>query len=215
MSTYAFFSNNLNQKLVFYPVPKNANTSAKFFFIQHCGLEHEFNAPELLNSENNKDKDKVKNKKSVASFLPSKQKFKEVKADLKIVILRDPIKRFVSAYTNRVLYRKDTGFYKHTVDMVIEKLEQNQFDNLHFLPQTYFIGNNLDYFNVICCTKTLYIFEKAVNSFFTNEISFPRVKSHSSDLTLNLSKKQIKKLDKIYESDNIIFETYQNCKKSL
>ena len=174
-------------------------------------MEHEFNTPELLNSENKKDK--VKNKRSIASFIPSKQKFNEVKADFKIAILRDPIKRFVSAYTNRVLYRKDTGFYEHTVDMVIEKLEKNQFDNLHFLPQTYFLGKNLSYFNVICCTKTLYIFEKAVNSFFGREISFPRVKSFSSNLTLNLSKIQIKKLNKIYENDNIIFETYQNYKK--
>ncbi len=210
MSIYAFFSNSLNQKLVYYPIPKNANTSAKYFFIKHCGLERQFNTPIDLN---NKDQNhEVDNKKSIASFIPSKQKFDIVKADFKACILREPIKRFISAYTNRVLYRKDPGFFEHSIEMVLEKLENNKFENKHFLPQHYFIGKNLDYFDICCCTNTLEIFEKAINSFFKREIKFPKVKSNSSHMTLDLTNKQIKRLEKIYLDDFILYEKFNSHK---
>ncbi len=208
MSIYAFFSNNLNQKLVYYPIPKNANTSAKYFFIKHCGLEDQFNTPIDLNDQNKNQE--INNKKSIASFIPSKQKFEIVKADFKACILRDPFKRFISAYTNRVLYRKDPGFFEHSVDMVLEKLENKKFENKHFLPQSFFIGKDLDYFDICCCTNTLDIFEKAINSFFKREIKFPRVKSNSSHLSLELSKHQLKKLSCIYEDDISLFEKNKN-----
>ena len=207
MSIYAFFSNNLNQKLVFYPIPKNANTSAKYFFIKHCGLENQFNTPIDLNNKNQNQE--IDNKKSIASFIPSKQKFESVKADFKACILREPIKRFISAYANRVLYRKDPGFFEHSVDMVLEKLENKQFDNKHFLPQSFFIGRNIDYFDICCCTNTLNIFEKAINSFFNREIKFPKVKSNSSHISLELTKKQIIRLNYIYNDDIVLFEKYK------
>ena len=209
MSTYAFLSNNLKQTLVYYPIPKNANTSAKYFIIKHCGLENQFNVPIDTNNRLQKE---VNNRRSIASFIPSKQKFGKVNANFKACILREPIKRFISAYTNRVMYRKDPGFFDHTVDMVIEKLENLQFDNKHFLPQTYFIGKNLSYFDIVCCTNTLGIFTKAVNSFFRREIKFPSVKSNSSHLKLNLSNKQIDKLIKVYEDDLILYEKYKKIK---
>ena len=56
MSTYAFLSNNLKQTLVYYPIPKNANTSAKYFIIKHCEPENQFNVPSCyshLNSISN------------------------------------------------------------------------------------------------------------------------------------------------------------------
>ena len=42
MSTYGIFKNKDEQTLVFYPCPKNANSSAKFFFIKHLGLEKKY-----------------------------------------------------------------------------------------------------------------------------------------------------------------------------
>ena len=43
MSSYGIFENkDKTKKLVFYPCPKNANSSAKLFFIKHLGLENEY-----------------------------------------------------------------------------------------------------------------------------------------------------------------------------
>ena len=40
MSKYAIFKNKIGQSLVYYPCAKNANSSAKLFFIKHIGIDH-------------------------------------------------------------------------------------------------------------------------------------------------------------------------------
>ena len=39
MSKYAIFYNNAKESLVYYPCAKNANSSAKLFFIKHADKE--------------------------------------------------------------------------------------------------------------------------------------------------------------------------------
>ena len=42
-STYGIFKNKKSgKKLVYYPCPKNANSSAKLFFAKHLGIENKF-----------------------------------------------------------------------------------------------------------------------------------------------------------------------------
>ena len=137
-SYYAIFENKTNgKKLIYYPCPKNANTSAKLFFAKHVGIEDKFiflsdKIPQYKQSRSLFQKEK---KINIVSFLPSKQKFKRVSADERCCLVRNPIKRFVSAYNNRILYHRDKQFKNHSVDMVIEKLEDNLFENKHFLKQ--------------------------------------------------------------------------------
>jgi len=212
MGKFVIFKNNENRTLVYYPVPKNANSSAKYFLVKHCGLTENFRTPVDRNSPlsnlEKKDQSEKKLKPAVTSFIPSKQKFSHVDADVKACILREPIDRFISAYTNRVLFRKDPGFYEHSIDMVIEKLLVGKFENKHFLPQVYFLGKDLNYFNLICCMDTLHIFEKGINSFFKNDIPFPWIQTKSSKL--NLSKKQIYYLKDIYKEDEVLFNEYKH-----
>jgi len=42
MSIYAILKNKENRTLAFYPVPKNANSSAKLFFAKHLGIDKDF-----------------------------------------------------------------------------------------------------------------------------------------------------------------------------
>ena len=151
----------------------------------------------LIDDDLSKDEKKIN--QTISSFIPSKQKFGKVDADYKACILREPINRFISAYTNRVLYRKDSGFFEHSVDMVIDKLKKGKFENKHFLPQTFFLGKDLNYFNIICCMNTLDIFEKKINAFFQNKIEFPWVETQSSNY--DLTKKQLSELENIYIDD--------------
>ena len=114
MSNYAIFT-NIEKTLVFYPVPKNANSSAKYFLIKQCGLEDKFKTPKDLNNAKqmlsyNNLSDDDKNKPTISSFIPSKQRFAKVDADFRACILREPINRFISAYTNRVLIEKILDF---------------------------------------------------------------------------------------------------------
>ena len=54
MSLYGIFKNKDNKTLVYYPVPKNANSSAKYFLAKHCGVDKNFKKVLDLNDINSK-----------------------------------------------------------------------------------------------------------------------------------------------------------------
>ena len=133
MSKYAVFTNKItNKKLIYYPCPKNANTSAKMFFAKHLNIDKHylFLGDEIPQIEQTPDQ--YKGKQNIIGIIPSKQPFKKINVDIKCCIVRDPIKRFISAYKNRILYHRDTQFKDHSIDMILEKLENNNFENRHF-----------------------------------------------------------------------------------
>ena len=91
--------------------------------------------------------------------------------------------------------------------MVIEKLENNLFENKHFLPQTYFLGNDLKYFTIVANTKNISGFERKVNYFFEKKIKFPKIQTGGGKFNLKLNKSQLDKLKKIYIEDFNLLET--------
>ena len=167
MSKYAVFTNKTrNKKLVYYPCPKNANTSAKMFFAKHLNIDKHFlflgdKIPQIEQTP-----DQYKGKQNIIGIIPSKQPFEKINVDIKCCIVRDPIKRFISAYKNRILYHRDTQFKDHSVDMILTKLENNNFENRHFLPQVYFLGEDLSYYTFWSTTEDLSFFAEQVNDFF-------------------------------------------------
>tara|TARA_Y100001970_G_C14254413_1_gene874159 strand:- start:102 stop:737 length:636 start_codon:yes stop_codon:yes gene_type:complete len=202
MSSYGIFENkNKTKKLVYYPCPKNANSSAKLFFAKHLNIAKNFiflgdEVPRFLQK-----KEDYQNKKNLVSFLPTKQPFAKINSDYKCCITRDPIKRFISTYKNRILYHKDQDFNNHSIDLILEKLENNLFENKHFLPQTYFLGNDLNYYNFYADVNNINVFEKKVNDFFNNNIKFPKIQTGGSDINVVLNSEQITKIKIIYKAD--------------
>ena len=202
MSKYAVFTNKTrNKKLVYYPCPKNANTSAKMFFAKHLNVDKHFlflgdEIPQLQQKP-----EQFRGKKDIIGIIPSKQPFKKINVDIKCCIVRDPIKRFISAYKNRILYHHDIQFKDHSVDMIIEKLENNNFENRHFLPQVYFLGEDLSYYTFWSTTEDLSFFVEQVNDFFSRKINFPKIQTGGSDIKIKLTKSQISKIEKIYAKD--------------
>ena len=202
MSKYAVFTNKTrNKKLVYYPCPKNANTSAKMFFAKHLNVDKYFlflgdEIPQLEQTPK-----QFKGKKDIIGIIPSKQPFEKINVDIKCCIVRDPIKRFISAYKNRILYHRDTQFKDHSIDMILEKLEINNFENKHFLPQVYFLGEDLNYYTFWSTTEDLSFFVEQVNDFFSRKINFPKIQTGGSDIKIKLTKSQISKIEKIYAKD--------------
>ncbi len=204
--TYAVFQNKkTGKKLVYYPVAKNANSSAKLFFLKHLKIDKNYyfladKVPEYrLNSDlKYKNLDK---KYNLVNFLPSYNPFKKIDVDEKCCIVRNPIKRFISAYKNRILFHKDTGFQNLNIDEIIEKLENNLYDNRHFLPQSYWLGNDLKYFTIVANISNMETFINGVNNFFQNKVEFPRIQTGGTDANINLKTNQIIKLKKIYSDD--------------
>ena len=202
MSKYAVFTNKTsNKKLIYYPCPKNANTSAKMFFAKHLNVDKYFlflgdEIPQLEQTPK-----QFKGKKDIIGIIPSKQPFEKINVDIKCCIVRDPIKRFISAYKNRILYHRDIQFKDHSVDMILEKLENNNFENRHFLPQVYFLGEDLSYYTFWSTTENLSFFVEQVNDFFSRKINFPKIQTGGSDIKIKLTNSQISKIKKIYAKD--------------
>jgi hypothetical protein len=209
-NTYGVFTNNnLNKKLVFYPCPKNANSSAKLFFIKHLKLEDSFyflsdDVPEYkLNKKN-----KRPGKHNLIGFLPAKQKFSIMPDNfIKCCIIRDPVNRFLSAYKNRILFHRDLQFYNLNIDEVLSKLENGNYDNKHFLPQNYFLGMNLKYYDFYSDIKNIEKFKKHVNIFFERNLEFPKIQTGGKDFIINLSKSQIDKIKFIYKDDYVMIDS--------
>ena len=205
IKNYLIIKNKNNFKtLVYYPVAKNANSSVKLFLIKHLGIEKKFffldnEIPCFLQTK--KMLEEYDTKINLVNFIPSYSKFEKVDADNKCCLVRDPIKRFVSAYNNRILFHQDEGFKNHSIDQIIEKLENNNFENKHFLPQNYWLGNDLKFFNIVSNTNDMSEFIDSINKFFEKKISFPKMQTGKgkNNISLNLSQKQ--KIKKIYEHD--------------
>ena len=202
MSKYAVFTNKTsNKKLIYYPCPKNANTSAKMFFAKHLNVDKDFlflgdSIPQIEQTP-----DQYKGKQNIIGIIPSKQPFEKINVDVKCCIVRDPIKRFISAYKNRILYHRDIQFKDHSVDMILEKLENNNFENRHFLPQVYFLGEDLSYYTFWSTTEEVSFFAEQVNDFFSRKIIFPKIQIGGSDIKIKLTSLQISKIEKIYAKD--------------
>ena len=199
------------KKLVFYPVAKNANTSVKIFLVKHLGLEKKFY---YLEDEipryklTNEILQKYEDRYNIINFLPAYTKFKKVSVDEKACVVRDPLDRFISAYKNRILFHKDHSFSNHSIDEVIEKLENNLFENKHFLPQTYWLGNDLNYFTIKANIKKLDSFISSINNFFSKQIEFPKMQIGGNKFNRSLNIEQKLKIKKIYSSDYDLVSNY-------
>lgn len=215
MSTYPIFSNNKKQTLVFYSCPKNANTSVKLFFARHLGIENNFyfiedEIPKYMKEESHKKRMEIKEKNTKTNLIniwPNHQKFSKADSTFKCCIIRCPIERFLSAYKNRILYHKDDAFKNLSIDKVIENLINNNIENLHFLPQTYYLGNNLKYFDCCVDIKNIQKFIDYVNNFFGIEKEFPKLQTGGNNNIVDLTAKQIENLKKIYFDDYNLLKT--------
>ena len=203
-SDYVIFKNHrTKKKLVYYPVAKNANTSVKFFFIRHLGLEDKFYYVEdIPRFKHTKEMyAKFADKHNLINFLPSYTSFKKISADIKCCIVRDPVKRFISTYTNRILFHRDKKFENYSINEILESLENSNFDNKHFLPQSYWLGHDLSYFTFYSFTNDIENFVKQINNFFDQVREFPILQTGGNKNLLKLSNEQKIKIKKIYASD--------------
>ena len=91
--------------------------------------------------------------------------------------------------------------------MILSKLENNIFDNLHFLPQSFFLGDSLRYFDFYSNVNAVKIFQDKVNDFFGKKIIFPKIQTGGSENDISLNKLQIQRIEKIYSSDYALLDS--------
>lgn len=202
-SNYLIFRNSKQETLVYYNCPKNANSSAKHFFMSHLGVIDQFKFLSDDIPQFKQTRSMYADKPDLINALPSKQPFAEFgrEIDYKICLTREPVSRFLSAYSNRVVWHQDKQFGGLSIDEVLDRLLHGDFSNGHFLPQTYFLGHDLGYYDLACDIKELNKFESFVNNFFNKNAPFPHIQKKAGEVALTLNKQQINLIHKIYESD--------------
>ncbi|MDC3172962.1 sulfotransferase family protein [Alphaproteobacteria bacterium] len=208
VSAYRLFQRPDGKNLVFYPVPKNANSSFKKLFVELLSIEKDYL---FLDDDIPMHQKKLyqlnSNKNSwLWSFLPPKPRFTIMPSSLnaiKIAVIRDPIERFLSAYNNRLKWHKDIDFYNLSIKDVIKKLKENSFDNQHFLPQTFFLGNNPNYFNYISKMPSIDGLVDYINQFFGKNLKIKKLQTNHGEnpMTLEEVSKFSNDLKYIYKKD--------------
>ena len=202
-SYYGIFFNSNNESLIYYPVPKNANTSLKLFLLDHLGLLENFNINfDKRQSDFNGEEREIE--RNFLDFIPLKQRYSPIPENqglIRMAVIRDPLKRFISSYKNRVLFHKDRHFGNLKVDEVLSILEDGYFANTHFLPQSYFLGKNPKNFDLIKDVKNLGEIEERINKFFGQKKKIPQLQTGGNEFELELNNKQIKRIKKIYSED--------------
>ena len=74
------------------------------------------------------------------------------------------------------------------------------------MPQTFFLGESLNYYDYYADVEKISYFEDKTNQFFEKNVKFPKIQTGGNDLKLNLSEKQIERIKNIYQSDYILLK---------
>ena len=152
----------------------------------------------------------------------------------KFVVVREPIKRFLSAFSNKILYSKESlertkltaiqylsmaqlGVNPE-INSMIENLElySEMSDNwqLHIKPQHTFMGNQIKGFDRIFQVERLGELGKKLSEITGFEINLPRLNTGGRKISLaELSEKSIKKLIDFYSRDYELLKDYYSPEK--
>jgi hypothetical protein len=211
---YRLFVRDDGVSFVFYPVPKNANSSFKSLVAKHLGVEHflEFYDDDHSRSNVERYANKPKDKPWLSDLMPSKRKFHDLRftgVSYRIAVARDPVARFFSAYKNRILWHQDKAFRRCTVEEVIGELERGNFENRHFLPQTYFLGSSPSYYTHLAVMPDLTPALSGIQEFFGKDIALPRLQIRHGELETHVEGREDLKqrLMKIYGADYKFIES--------
>ena len=135
--------------------------------------------------------------------------FKEVNSSCKVCVKRDPVSRFLSCYTDKILRER-------IVDLSIDDI-LNDWDSLktgrgdplnpgtyylanHFLPQTYYLGDNKKYYDIVFDVKEV---GTKVKTFLEEklEIEIPELHTRKQEKKPELTEDQVEKIKEIYAVD--------------
>ena len=91
------------------------------------------------------------------------------------------------------MFHKDKEFFDHSLNLVIDKLENKIFENKHFLPQNYWLGDDLNFFNIVGDVSNINKFVLEINNFFNKKVDFPKIQTGGKEFNISLSFDQEKK----------------------
>ncbi|MEP5418792.1 MAG: sulfotransferase family 2 domain-containing protein [Lentilitoribacter sp.] len=208
--------------ILFVPAAKIACTSIKkFFFHIENGREFE---PMTING-NKINAHKLYKSGMLARILPAA----ELEKLYRVTLVRDPIKRFLSAYSNRVNFHKELSVKKAgenlknldlqpdpDIHLFIERFDEykkaNRSINRHTMPLVEFLGADPGYYNKIYCISEIEDFRQDIVQRVGMDLKMPYAQTGGKKVDINtLSESEIDKIRQLYKED---YETYGSFIKS-
>ena len=193
-----------NKDFAFYISPKTGGTTIRSWLVYS-----ETETLELVNSGNGYlEQNGIGNQMIVNMGYYFKQ-FKEVKSPIKVCVKRDPVSRFLSCYTDKVLRE---GIVKVSIDELLSNwdcLKTGREDPLkpgsyylenHFLPQTYYLGSNIDYYDHVFDVSEV---GTKVKKFLEEKLdcTLPELHTRKQEKKPELTNDQVAKIKEIYAVD--------------
>jgi len=172
-------------KLAVFFSPKVAGTSVRLFLLE---LENGFPFPTFQAQGEVKQIDGIIRNRP---FREVRTNRKDIRGWEKVAIIRDPVKRLLSAYSNRVLHYRELSEDTNGPALAKVGLEPDPdvatfFGNFlayrrvagtiqrHFAPQSRFLGRSADYFDRVYRFEDLAPFEADMRARFGGQAAMPR-----------------------------------------
>ncbi|MGD1703203.1 tetratricopeptide repeat protein [Dapis sp. BLCC M229] len=200
-------------ELVYLPIPKCASTTLKHTFYSLKFNQEYSGTVEQIHQLWYPYTDVLKNLKNLDKYF-------------KFTVIRDPIKRLLSCYKNRVLHHKSLWLksvrgklenaglkLEPDINYFVENLE-NYFqisDAMihHASPQNKYIGKDLGIYDLICPIENLESLRQIISQKAKVEIEFPRLQTGGPKITLkDLTEKSLTKLIEFYAEDYQLLQDF-------
>ena len=181
-----------NNTCHYYPTPKCGCTSTKIMIWKALG-------------------GKINNEEEIHVKFPTKTFFK-IPSSVKFAIVRDPVERFVSAYSNKIIHHKVIPYIEF--EQFIKNFDNYYNNNVHihhhFRPQIDFIGTQPEYFNKIFYLNEMGKVALFLSNLFNKEIEIERRQTGGTNSKPIPTEKQIQFIKNLYKNDYEFLNKMEN-----
>ena len=137
----------------------------------------------------------------------------EIRTPLSFVVSRDPVKRFVSAYKNRVVTHKELRDSKlidpskqypefdQFVDQFYQFRDESKSIEVHFKSLTFYYGSDRSIFTKVFRTENLTECRLFLQDHFSTELPDLRLQQNKPGIQVEPTTKQINFIQKLYKQD--------------
>lgn len=124
---------------------------------------------------------------------------------IRLVVKRDPVKRFVSGYTNRVLHHNKLNGLKPDISEFIKRFDHfyKSYSDIetHFKPQVFFFGLDKSIFTHIFDTSEMHLVKELFEDTYKRKFPELQLQQGGNKQRPELTKEQEAWIQKKYEAD--------------
>lgn len=124
--------------------------------------------------------------------------------DIRIVVKRDPVKRFISGYRNRVLFHKKLNRETPSITEFIDNFEHYHSHSdieTHFRPQVQFFGLDKSKFSHIFDITEMHLVRQLFEDTYNRKFPDIRLQQGGNDVKITLTQEQEEWIHERYKQD--------------